>query len=102
MLCVRAASCIYGILVTLFWILDLAQCPRVCQVTLAVSNVLADSYLSEKAYVASLEPECVPALFESKLPCAWTGSAQARRDRRSTRAQTVGRDKWELKQKSFA
>ena len=67
-----------------------------------VSNVLADSYLSEKAYVASLEPECVPALFESKLPCAWTGSAQARRDRRSTRAQTVGRDKWELKQKSFA
>ena len=36
-------------------------------------NVLADSYLSEKAYVASLEPECVPALFESKLPCAWIG-----------------------------
>ena len=86
---------------TLFWILDLAQCHK-GSVTLRSSNDLVDSEPSEKAYVASLEPECVPALFESKLPCAWTGSAQARRDRRSTRAQTVGRDKWELKQKSFA
>ena len=39
----------------------------------AVSNDLVDSEPSENAHVASLEPECVPALLESKLPCAWIG-----------------------------
>ena len=40
---------------------------------LAEQVASVDSGRPENAHVASLEPECVPALFESKLPCAWIG-----------------------------
>ena len=61
---------LYGTLVTLFYTSSMSQGS---DSDFAVSNDLADSRTSEIAHVASLEPECVPALFESKLPCAWIG-----------------------------